>query len=190
MKSSLPFSFFEEYFSNKNKPIKIIQTSPPHTASTLLINILQGLIEPNQKGTYISNIGDFNQQIVKTHILNIDEWIKHLGSKYDLYFVCSERENNGTRKKIDKKYYSYPNVIIFDYKDIETKTQSTQKVVNFVYNKLLSFLPNSIHLNKNTAIKRVNNLIKVTKEIKNKPFTYVDEFYMVHGGHQDRNNKN
>jgi len=103
----------------------IIQTSPFHTASTLLINSIYGLIPElnNHKiiGEWDTNFDKFFKDIavVKCHILNIDDLIKKYTNKYKdikILFVCSERIDKNYL--IDAKYKEYKNVIVFDFNEL------------------------------------------------------------------------
>ena len=76
----------------------IIQTSPMHTASTLLSNALYGIIpelfDKKVIGIWDNKFESYFKQIivVKCHETNIDKLINEYGSKYKLAFVCSERK--------------------------------------------------------------------------------------------------
>jgi hypothetical protein len=179
------------------KNILIIQTSPPHSASTFLVNALHGLIE-QMKDTKISflfhknsniNFNNIDIAIIKTHNTNIDELISEYKDKYELYFVCSERDNEYIY--IDNKYKSYNNVIVFDFNELnETQDNTLPIIIDNIYNKLCKLLSkhNFIKLNKETGITRIKNMNKRYQEIKNKSFDYVDPFFEIHGSHRNRIN--
>jgi len=98
-----------------------------------------------------------------------------------LYFVCSERGD----KVIDEKYHHYKNVLIFNYDELlETETYSVEDIVTNAYNKLIGVLPGDIELNKQDAVERIQKMNLVYEEIKNKPFSYADDFYQLHGSHR------
>ena len=104
-------------------------------------------------------------------------------SNYNLYFICSERG----QKIINKKYLSYNNVLVLKYSELlETDNYSIKDIVENIYNKLITFLSNNINLNKDMAIERINNMNNEYKIIKDKPFTYVNKFYHLHGSHRNR----
>ena len=179
---------------NYIKPIVIIQTSPARTCSTFLVNMLYGFFIPNQKIRGYWNLEDklelfnYNINIYKSHILDIEKIINKYSNLYELYFICSERDNN----KIEDKYKKLINVIIFDYNELnETHTLTLIDIINNAYNKLINKLPLKLHykLNKNSAIWRINEMNKRYKEIENMPFTYVDPFFELHGRHKNRDNK-
>ena len=174
----------------------IIQCSPPHTGSTVLVNILNGLVCNNKPITFINFnnkpgymiinnlLKDTDTCIIKTHICNIDRLIKHL-ENYRLFFICSERDD----KIINSKYYTYNNVLIIKYDEIlETPNYSIDNIVSHIHDKLVGFLPSEIGLNADEAINRINNMNNTYKLIKDKPFSYVDRFYHLHGSHRNRLN--
>lgn len=178
----------------------IIQTSPYHTASTFLINAIYGLIPEisNQKiiGIWNEKFNDyFNGNIicVKCHHTNIDELINLYNNNYKLIFICSERKEKNYL--IDDKYKNennYNNIITFDFQDLnETTENSLPEIVNNIYNKvtlLFNKLKINIQLNKDNCIDRINLMNKRYEEIKNKPFSYIDDFYEIHGSHRNRTN--
>jgi hypothetical protein len=172
----------------------IVQCSPPHTGSTVLVNLLYGFICNNLPVTHINFdnkpgykiihnlLSESDTCIIKTHICNIDRLINHL-KKYRLFFVCSERDS----KCISSKFYSYSNVLIVNYNELlETTDNSISNIVNTLYNKLINFLPNEITLNKTNALQRINDMNEEYKLIKHKPFSYVNKFYHLHGSHRNR----
>ena len=167
------------------KPIKIIQSSYPHTGSTLLINLIHGAICPDEE-FHLSKLID-KYLITKTHDVNFDKWIKNF-PQYDIYIISSERD-----KKYNKKYYNYKNILIIKYDDIlETDQNSLTNISNFIFHKLKSFLPKNTlpNIDEKIIIKnmetRIKNMNKLTKSIKNKPFSYYDKFYGIHGSHRNR----
>ena len=101
----------------------IVQQSPPHTASTVLVNILYGLI-PSLKNKPI-DFREFKNEnyppliittnditVIKTHTVNdFDKFMAKYSSNYKIYFICSERKERNIF--IDDKYKSYNNVILF-----------------------------------------------------------------------------
>jgi hypothetical protein len=167
----------------------IIQTSPPHTASTLLINALYGLIPELNDKKIIDICADnlekyFNDIIViKNHNINIDELIEKYKDQYDLYFVCSERKN--MNKFIDDKYKSYNNVCVFDFNELnETPENTIPQIIQNIYDKINSML--NIELNVEGGINRINLMNVRYEEIKEKPFSYVEDFFKIHGSHRNR----
>lgn len=177
------------------KKILIIQTSPKHTASTFLVNALYGFFqELNNKKILFLNETNFiyednfnNIGIVKSHNTNIDELIEKYESKYELYFICSQRLTKNLY--ISKKYETYKNVLVFMFTELnETKENSIENIINNIHNKISILLSKHefIILNKETAIERILNMNKRYDEIKNKPFEFIDPFYEIHGSHRNR----
>lgn len=173
----------------KEKPIRIIQLSPRCTGSTVLVNMLYGYLQP-EKPVVFGFVHDLQKikrnHILKTHDLNIDQWMRLYGKIYQLYFVCS---NRGILH-IDPKYHSYLNVLIFDYPELlETKENTLEMIIENGYQKLSTFLPVNLseHLNQETALTRIQNMNERYKEIKNKQFKgFIDDFYQLHGHHRNR----
>lgn len=174
----------------------IIQTSPTHTASTLLVNALYGLIPdlsdkkiigewvPNWEKKFKTHFKDII--VLKCHILNISNLIKKYSKKYDLYFVCSERAEK--KYFINNKYKSYKRVMVFDFKELnESETNPVSKIVENIHDKINSVL--NIELNIESGINRINEMNKRYEEIKSKPFSFIDDFYEIHGSHRNRKNK-
>jgi hypothetical protein len=186
-----------------SKKLLIIQTSPPHTASTLLVNALYGLIDEledkniffNKDAEQLDEIiekdfGDKNIAVIKTHNTNIDKLINVYKDKYDLYFVCSQRPKHNLY--IENKYLSYKNVVIFNFVELnETSENTIPKIIDTIYDRVYNLLSKYefIKLNKENGIQRINNMNTVYKEIKNKPFSYVDPFFEIHGSHRNRKGK-
>jgi len=164
---------------------KIIQTSPPRTASTVLSNLLHGFICPEEPLDYGLGASATNKDIVVTHDDNIDRWESKLGDEYVLYFVVSERPQRGS--VIESRYYNYDRVLRFNFNELNAVDgYCVRDVVDVVHGKLEQFLPKEIMLNKLTALGRLENMNKFYEEIKDRPFTYHDLFYHLHGTHRTR----
>ena len=79
------------------------------------------------------------------------------------------------------------NVLLFDYNEIlETDSYTTDQIIENTYNKLRAFLPETISLDKETCITRIENMNETYKEIENKDFSHVDDFFQLHGKHRNR----
>ena len=176
--------------NNINKQTIIIQCSPHHTGSTVLVNILYGLIAFNEDVIFsdIDNIlkkvksNSNSIPIIKTHDCNIDNIMNNLKG-YNVLFVCSERNN----LIIDAKYKSYNNVVVINYNDLnETDILPINIIVDKVYNSLIDIIPRSIVLSKENAILRIQNMNTKYEEIKSYPFEYIDIHYQLHGSHRNR----
>jgi hypothetical protein len=169
------------------KDIIIIQTGFKRTGTTFLVNLLYGFIAPNEAIHGFFDIEEplesFSKySIYKSHMLNIDDIINKYSDKYQLYFIIAERD-----EKIDEKYKDFYNVLVFDYYKelLETKDNSVQNIVDSSYEKLLLFLPDEIHLSKESAINRINNMNNVYEEIKDYDFSYINDFFALHGRHRN-----
>lgn len=186
-----------------NKKILIIQYSPPHTASTILTNILYGLIEElHDKPVAYFNEKDIknedkvgklfekrNVNVIKMHcseIMTIDKIISLYDNEYDTYFFCSERKKEDLF--IDAKYKNknkYKNVFVFTYEQLNEKQNKIDSVISLIYNNIYHNI-NYISLNIDNAIDRIKNMDMRYEQIKHLPFSYVDEFYHIHGSHKNR----
>lgn len=181
----------DQNMENKKMNI-IIQTSLPRTGSTVLINMLHGFIMKEQGVQHVAHFYNISKRIYtnnnninifKLHEPNIDDFIEMFSDKYNLFFVSTER---GT-KVIDEKYHHYKNVLIFNYDELlETETYSVEDMVSNAYDKLRAFLPDDIELNKQDAIERIKKMNLAYEEIKDKPFSYIDHFFELHGSHRNR----
>jgi hypothetical protein len=168
----------------------IIQTSPYHTASTLLINAIYGLI-PELVNKKIIGIWDLNFEsyfeniiVVKNHNTNIDELINIYKKTYKLVFICSERQEKNYI--IDEKYKLYNNVVVFEFNELnETIDNTILQIADNIYNKVKLILPD-IELNIITCIERIILMNNKYEEIKNEPFSYIDDFFEIHGSHRNR----
>jgi len=169
------------------KDIIIIQTGLKRTGTTFLVNLLYGFIIPDEAIHGYFNIEDpiepFSKcSIFKSHILNIEDIINKYSNKYQLYFIIAERY-----EKIDEKYKELHNVLIFDYYKelLESDDNSIQNIVDNAHKKLSLFLPDNIYLSKEFAINRINNMNNVYEEIKDYDFSYIDDFFALHGRHRN-----
>jgi hypothetical protein len=186
------------------KKILIFQVSPPHTASTVLVNALYGIIEDLRDQPvffydysiepYIildnrleKEFAEKNIVIVKTHNTNIDSLINLCKDTYELFFICSQRVKENLC--IDQKYMKYKNVHVFNFVELnETSENTLLNIIDNIYDRLYRFLSEyeCIKLNKENGIKRVCDMNKIYDEIRKKPFTYVNTFYHIHGSHRNR----
>ena len=163
----------------------IIQTSPTHTCSTLLVNAIYGLIPElsDKKITFEEFDDSYNIICMKSHI-DIDLLIDKYNHLYKLIFICSERKNLDII--MDIKYKTYKNVIIFDFNELnETIINPLPIIVDTIYNKVKNVLVN-IELDKTKCIERIKSMNNKYEEIKNESFNYIDDFYGLHGSHRNR----
>jgi hypothetical protein len=168
----------------------IIQTSPKHTASTLLVNAIYGLIpelfDKKIIGIWDNNFENYFENIiaVKNHDTDIDELIQKYDKDYNLVFICSERQEKNYL--IDEKYKLYNNVVIFDFNELnETGDNTLIQIVDNIYNKIKKLLPNVV-MNTTKCLERIILMNIRCDEIKNKPFSYIDDFFELHGSHRNR----
>lgn len=165
--------------------ILIIQSSSMYTGSSLLVNILYGLI-PSLHHRFISSERVKNNQfieVIKTNNTNLDEHMIKYKNKFKyIYFVCSEKNEN----KFNPKYKNYNNVLIFNSKELnETEEQSLEDIINNVHDKLLEMI--KIKLNKQLCINRINNMKIFYETIKDRPFSYIEPFYHIRGSFSNIN---
>lgn len=170
---------------NATKPILIIQTSHVRTGSTVLTNVLYGLLAhrmPVQGFWEWTDVPKFssgdNVTIWKSHLLDIDALAARFSRSHQVYFVCSERE------QLKMPPYSYPNVIILQYALLAQP--SPEAVVDCVLAKLRNQLPATIILSRENAVERLKNMNERYESIQDKSFDYIDPFYELHGSHRNR----
>ena len=181
--------------TENEKNILIIQTSPPGTASTLLINAIYGLINEkyDKKIEVLKNViylYNYKEKIniVKSHTMDIDKLIRHsLDNHFQVFVICSEKKEFNLL--IQDKYRKYENVLIFDYSELnETHENTIEKIICNIYNKISMFLPKKIEYNKINAINRIIKMNELYETIKDKSFDYIDPFFEIHGSHRNRQN--
>ena len=177
------------------KKVVIFQSSARGTGSTLLVNALYGLIEKLKDKKVI---GDWHNEkldnffddifVIKSHI-NMDHKMEIIDKeKYDLYFVCSERVEQN--KFILNRHKEMKNVVVFPYSELnETEENTLEMIVDNIYNKVSKLLEKHdfIKYNKQTAIERIQKMNQKYEEIKDQPFSYIEDFYGLHGHHRNRN---
>jgi len=164
------------------KKDKIVQASPPHTGSTVLFNLIYGFIDPllPYRGDDIS--GD----IIVSHNIDLDHW-ENLLKDYNVYFICSERPALHHTKIIDPKYHGNKKLLLIQFEELnETPKLTIKDIVDNIHIKLKNFLPPYVKLNKKSALDRIINMNKLYSKIKDRPFSYHDEFYSLHGSHRNR----
>ena len=174
--------------------IKIIQSSPPHTGSTLLLNLIHGFIAPLEKINveYPSLESIEKSLIFKTHDLNIID-LENKFPNYKFFFIMSERNDSKVKKNINIEYKKKSNVLVINYdKLLITDNNTIRNVIDYTFNKFNNFIPKELKPNKdNNLIKDdMENRIKIVNEtvekMKDKPFNEWDRFTGIHGGHRNR----
>lgn len=166
---------------------KIIQASKTRTASTVLINLIHGYMAPNEGIHYPSEQCIHNHLISKTHNINVADLEKKF-SNYKLLFIMSDRDNH-----LGSYYQNKENILIIKYSELNQKDNYTlDDIINCTYEKLHNFLPNELksrldsNETKANMKNRISNMNILYETIKNKPFSYFDEFYHLHGNHRNR----
>ena len=180
------------FLTTKNKQIKIIQASPDHTGSTLLLNLIHGFLSPDE-GTHWNTESLIDKYLItKTHNTNIDMWEKKYPN-YKLYFIMSERNDSKVIKLINNKYKNKNNVLIINYNELlETPNNMFDDIICNIFYKLLKFIPNELipkknnNLIKTDMINRINFMNNIVKKMENKNFSDWDTFTGIHGGHRNR----
>jgi hypothetical protein len=170
--------------------IRIIQSSETRTGSTLLTNILYGLF-CYDKDVCFSNINTTKiletNFIIKTHQIDLNTIQKKI-INYNLFFVCSERPQ--INRKLKPVHKTKVNYILFDYtKDLLIQdTKTIIDVVKYVKLKLETKLPEDIMklANVELASKRIEEMNEYYETIKDKPFSFFDKHYHIHGSHRNR----
>ena len=172
---------------------RIIQASLPHTGSTLLLNLLLGFIAPHESYQWdTKNLID-SYLVTKTHNININKWTNKY-KHYKLYFVMSERNDNKIHAVIPNKYKKKNNVLIINYNQINvTNKLLLDDVIENIFNLFINFFPYDLIPKKEHIIikkdmkNRIISMNQCYEKIKNKPFTYCDSFFGIHGSHRNRN---
>jgi hypothetical protein len=171
--------------------IKIIQSSPPHTASTLLSNLIHGFICPQEEIQYSSDVID-NFLITKTHNLNIID-LENKYPQYKLFFIMSERNDSKVKAKINNELKKKSNVLVINYdKLLETNNNSIKNIIDYIFNEFNNFIPKELKPNKDDDLIKddMENRMKIVNEtvenMKDKLFDEYDKFTSIHGSHRNR----
>ena len=166
---------------------RIIQASGEFTGSTLLINYLVGFFCPKSAATFGVDANIKDNLITKTHYLELDDFEKRFGSRYDLWFVSSCRKIDPARPKrvfrnLDDKYFSRKNVLTIDFNRLRDTDYVFDSFLNFFPSNLI---PNQNHeLIKQQMLSRIQAMNKRYSEISSLPRSYVDPIYGLHGSHR------
>jgi hypothetical protein len=126
---------------------------------------------------------------VKTHDTNLDRLTSLFQSdKYDLFFICSEREELGAF--IDDRYKNWYNVAVLSYEELNaTESNNVEKIAGTIYDKVREVLKcakEPIVLDWEGGISRINAMNIECEKIRDKPFSHCDPFYHIHGSHRNR----
>jgi hypothetical protein len=179
--------------SNNGKKTIIFISTGIRTGSTLLTNIIYGLIHPNFPAQFMSIrkkriIEQPNITIVKTHIK--PDILSNMFKQYNLIFLTIRRYD----KKVKVKEYTLSNTqhecIVIPYENLlYTSEDSRDNVINYIHDLIKPFILN-IKLNINDCKTRLNKMENIIEKMKLLPFREYDDFYLIHGGHRFRDKKN
>lgn len=167
----------------------IIQSSFPRSASTLLVNVLYGLIIGLQDMPVLWN--DFRHYygpaitgpitVFKTHETNLADLNFLFGKKYNTFFICSERSPNHFAEGLKAQ----PNIAVLDYEDLNNVP--IHEVCWRLHSVVEDMIP-GLQLSIPNCIARIEAMNRRYAEIADLPFSYVDPFYQLHGSHRSRTN--
>jgi len=172
--------------------IKIIQSSHPHTGSTLLLNLIHGFISPQEKIHYSTESLIEKFLITKTHNTNITQ-LENKYPQYKLFFIMSERNDSKIKAEINNEYKKKSNVLVINYnKLLETNNNSIKNIVDYIFNEFNDFIPKKLKPNKDDDLikddmtKRVKIVNEIVELMKDKSFSEWDKFTGIHGSHRNR----
>ena len=172
--------------------IKIIQSSPPHTGSTLLINLIHGFISPEEEIHWNTDSLIEKFLITKTHNTNIIDF-ENKYPQYKLFFIMSERTDSKIKAEINNEYKKKSNVLVINYnKLLETNNNNIKNIIDYTFNEINNFIPKELKPNKHDDLikddmkKRFKKVNETVELMKDKPFRTWDKFTGIHGNHRDR----
>lgn len=172
--------------------IKIIQSSPPQTGSTLLLNLIHGFICPQEEIHWSTDDLIDKFLITKTHNINITQ-LENKYPQYKLFFIMSERNDSKIVSKINNEYKKKSNVLVINYdKLLETNNNSIKNIVDYIFNEFNNFIPKELKPNKDDDLikddmeKRIKIVNETVKLMKDKTFSEWDKFTGIHGHHRNR----
>ncbi len=168
--------------------IRIVQTSKARTGSTFVVNLIAGLICPDEAIQFPTHTVIENAVLSKCHhkdpLTLFDKF-----SEYDLYLVVTTRGD----KRYDKDVLDHPRVLEIDYDDIlETPERSVTDIVDHLADDILDFLPDDVVPDlpraemKAKAVERIQAMNRVVAELSDEPFSVYETFFHVHGSHRGR----
>lgn len=176
--------------------VRIIQIGKLRTGSTLLTNVLYGLVTPKADVCYcadgccmVNNLP--GSVIIKMHdpaqIATLDKRCRLHGC--EPYFVCSVRAE--FNRDIPAEFKTWPNVTRVEYADlIQTETRSVADSVQAVVERIKPIFPADFvaSFQLDAAVERVEAMNRRYAEIQDKPFDWIDTFFRLHGHHRNRDN--
>ena len=170
-------------------PRAIIQTGAPHTGSTLLANIVQGLVDaarPVEHGMYLDHAARPTARalvpgvVFKFHNTSAAFMDAHL--RAGRFVFVSRRARHAT---VDAaRYERHPAVCVVDYEAL-TASGGVAGEVDHVLARLGERLP-GLKANRSRAIARVAAMNALYERVKHRPFTWSEPMYLIHGHHRDR----
>lgn len=171
---------------------KILQASPTHTGSTVLLNLIHGFLKPDEEIHYDTETLIDKYLITKTHDTDVEKWEQKYPN-YKLLFITSERYDDKIKKRIHEKYRAKPNVLVINYEVLlETATNPVGNIIDNVFNLLVHFIPPALnprkddHEIKQDMKKRMTILNQTVQQMQAKPFSEWDKFTGIHGNHRNR----
>lgn len=180
--------------------MKLITLTVPHAGSTLVANINTGMLEPGKNIFFRQNLNVIpiflasKRLTLKSHgtIDEIVDVVKRFESE-PVYFVAVNREGHPQINHISDKLITLDyNRLLYHSEHLKGSAQSLEGVIDYValeYNRKISgeLFNNTL---KSRALDRVKGMDKRYSEIKEKPFSYFDKHYHIHGSHRGRRLKN
>ena len=169
----------------------IIIASEKRTGSTLLANIVAGLISKDQPIPFTARFSPKSipqsliesYPLIKTHNLRLKAWEKRLKPiKRDCVFIIPFRgENNIEQLNNDLSL----KILFCDFDEFTREGESLKHFIEKMLNFLRSHgvVKGGKELVKD-SINRVVDMNYTNAYIEKLPFNYVDVFYQVHGGHR------
>ena len=171
------------------RPILTVQASPTGTGSTVLVNLIHGILAPDEGIVWTVNASQADSLIVKTHNMNFRRWERSNWRK-DVYSVVSERRPDRLLDRTDSVHHK---VLIVDFDTLnETPDHSLQDIAADFVTRLRAFLPARAFPDLDDAaltaraVSRIKAMNEVYARISDQPFSVVDPFYHIHGSHRGR----
>ena len=172
------------------KPLVII-ASEKRTGSTLLANIVAGLISKDEPIPFTARFTPESiphsliesYPFIKTHNLSLKDWEKRLQqTKRDCVFIIPFRGENNL-EQLKRNLFS--KILFCDFNEFTSEGYLFELFIE----KTLKFLRRHGALQGNkelvkSSINRVIDMNYTNEYIKKLPFDYVDVFYQVRGGHR------
>ena len=170
-------------------PRAIIQTGAPHTGSTLLANIVQGLVDaarPLEHGMYLDASARPTARAVVPGVVfkfhNTSDAFMDAQLRAGRFVFVSRRARHAT---VDAaRYEGHPAVCVVDYEAL-TAGGGAADEVDHVLARLGERLP-GLKANRSRAIARVVAMNALYERVKERPFTWSETMYLLHGHHRDR----